>query len=388
MYEVLTFLYAFNYHNYGFLVAAVIVFFLLNQNDFSLTFTSDPIFRYLLVGSVVFMGLSLRYYGMPLLSSFVNLFIAPMILFVYGYMLAMDEYDRFQRNVIVMAFATFLHGLLNIIMNINVDVLSRVGRSYMDIGGELIAATLQNLFFVMPAALLFYFAVCYRENMTLKAGGILMALCGVWGSIMNASRTVILLTGLLFFFAMAIYLYCENEFLDTAVLKMAGAVIALASMALVIYQLNLFDLKARLANSALGKRSESTSNDLAENARWKYAGDILKSLPFYLMGNNPYPHFAHNLWVDTAKQAGVIPFAAYIMVVWKSIKKLAWLVRSSLFSSREKVVIAPIVAGLVFIFFTEPILQGAPMYFALFCFISGGLTCMTDCAEEMGMLDR
>lgn len=387
MYEALSFLYAFNYHNYGFLVAIVMLFYMLNQNDYTLTFSDDVIFRYLLVGSMAFMGLTMKYNGFPLLSTFVNRYLAPTILFLYGYAMAMEKYARFQRNLVIIAFGTFLHGILNIITNIGVDVLSRVGRTYMDIGGELIAATLQNLLFVMPAGLLFYFVVCYNEYKPVKVMGCIMGVTGVFGSILNASRTVILLTGLLFFFALAVYLYCENEYMDTAVLKLIGTITILITVAVVIFGLNLFDIQGRLANSALGQRTEKIDNDVSSNSRWKYAGEILQLLPFHLMGNIPYPHYAHNLFVDAAKEAGVIPFVSYILLVWATAKKVFWLIKSSLFSSEEKVVLAPVTMGLIFVFFTEPILEGAPQYLALFTYIAGGLTCMTDCARETDLLD-
>lgn len=388
IYEMMSFFYAFNFHNFGFLMAAPMIFFLLNDNDYGINYTEDHIWIHLFIGTMAYMVLTIMHFGMPLLSALMSKSICPLVMFLYGYSISMTSFQRFQTNLMIMSVGTFLHGFLNYVKNINVNVLNVTGRTYVDIAGSLISATQQNVHFVMGAALMFYFLVCCRRPLWVRGAGAFMAVGGVMGSMHNASRTVILLTGLLFFFSLVLYLYNENEHLDTMTIKLAiiGTLVLVA--AAVLYLTNAFDIQGKIANSALGQRLESTANtDMEEDMRWVFAGDVLQMLPMYPWGDIPYGHYAHNLWVDCAKDAGLIPFIAYIFFAYHTIRKVVWMIRSYLFTTAEKLIVVPVTAGLFFVFFLEPIIQGCPWYFSYFCYIAGGLTCMTDCAAETNMLE-
>lgn len=391
MYELLMFFYMFNFHSFGFLAAGAMFVYCFYKNDFSFTLTDDRTLVDVMVGTLLFMGLSIYHRGMPLLSEVGSRYLSPMFLFMVGYSLAMISYRKWEINLIVGVVAAFLHGALNVAKNINTDVLYRTGRAYVDIAGELMSATLQNLFFVMSSSMLFYFMVCCKKPIVVRVLGASMTGVGMIGTIHNASRTLIGLTGLLFFVALVVYLYNENEHLDTVVIKLAIFGFVIVFMVVAAYSMNLFGIKEMIANSAMGKRSEGLesreSQDFGNNLRWVYAGNILSKLPEHPLGAVPYEHYAHNLWVDVARDAGIFPFVLYILFAWRTMRKVVWMARSYLFDTREKVLLIPIVAAIFISCFIEPIVQGAPYIFATFCYISGGLTCMTDCAAETDKLE-
>ena len=391
MYEMLTFFYMFNYHSFGFLGAGALMAYVFYRNDFSLILTQDRTMSELMIGTVVFMGLSIYHRGMPLISELGSRYISPMVMYMVGYSLAMISYRKWEINLIVGVVAAFLHGALNVAKNINTNVLYRTGRAYVDIAGELMSATLQNLFFVMSSSMLFYFLVCCKKPVVVRVLGASMTGVGMIGTIHNASRTLIGMTGLLFFVALVIYLYNENEYMDTVAIKLGIFGFVIIFMAVVAYSINIFGIKEMIANSALGERSsrmEGNNNaDITSDLRWVYAGSILSLLPAHPFGNVPYGHYAHNLWVDAARDAGFIPLVMYTLFAWRTMRKVVWMVRSYLFTTREKVLLVPIVAAIFISCFIEPVVQGAPYIFATFCFISGCLTCMTDCAAETGKLE-
>ena len=114
------------------------------------------------------------------------------------------------------------------------------------------------------------------------------------------------------------------------------------------------------------------SSSVSQNLRWGYASDILKLLPSYPLGNIPYAHYAHNLWVDIAKETGIIPFILYILFcVISAVTVITYLKRSNF--DREKVIfVSSIFVASILVFFTEPVMEGSPMTFGIFCFVVGG----------------
>ena len=113
---------------------------------------------------------------------------------------------------------------------------------------------------------------------------------------------------------------------------------------------------------------------MSQNLRWGYSRDILRMIPMYPMGNIPYGHYAHNLWVDIAKESGIIPFVLYILYSISALIDLIKYVKKNKSNSANVVFVVSIFTAHILVFFTEPIMEGSPMTFSFFCFIIGGIS--------------
>lgn len=307
------------------------------------------------------------------MSTMLLRFIGPIVLFYLGYNKGLNGYDLFKKDIYILAFGSFLHGLFNVIKNINVNILEIAGRQYQDIYGGTISATLQNLFFVLNIALFFYF-IFYEKDLKIKIIGILSGLFGIYGTILNASRTLLYLFVIIFAICSLIHLILKHGKTSGFLKIIMYACILIIFVNLILW-LDLFGINEWFSNTALGQREISSNSDssFSQNLRWTYAFDILKLLPRYPFGNIPYEHYAHNLWLDIAKETGIIPFVLYILFVIISLKEVIKYLFKLNKCSEKIIFIISIVVPYILVFFTEPIMIGAPMIFSTYSFIIGGI---------------
>ena len=384
MYDVLIFLYANNFFHYANYLLVVMFLYSIVQKKFAIVRVRTISFIFLLMGSMTYCGLFLRNYDMPETSTFMLRFISPIIMFYMGYVIGLKGIEVLKKEIILIAFAGCLHGLMNVVTNRNLDILSVAGRQYQDIYGGSISGTLQNLFFIASSALLFYFFVCTKTK-KLKIIGTLAGLSGILASIVNASRTIIYVTILIFMFSLFVYLLQQYNF-ETAIARFGIVALVLLFIAVFVMWLDLFHIQELLANSALGRRETTAvaTSSVAQNLRWTYAGDILRLLPKYPFGGVEYDHYAHNLWVDIAREAGIIPFILYILFAISAIKEGIVYYRDNSNKIINKIFILSILITYLLVFFTEPIMDGSPISFSLFCFALGGVSAL----NKMSMRDN
>lgn len=373
MYEILLTLYANNFFSLANYIALILLIYAIHKKNFCLIKLHSKTFGILFLASTSYLAIYSYHYGIPETSTLFLRFINPVILFYIGYLRGMDGVEIFKREILFMGVGGFLHGIMNVFTNRSVNVLLVEGRQYADIYGGVVSATLQNLLFVIMSGTLFYFLVCEKRKW-LKILGVIMALGGVYSSVENASRTMIYVTIIVFFATLFCYLYFKYGF-GNAVVRFAMVAISVVIVVAIILWADLFGVREMVAETALGRRTAnaSVSSSISDNLRWMYASDILKLLPQNLMGDIQYDHYAHNLWVDIAKEAGIIPFILYIVFVVCAFCFLFRFVGNKIYTNEEKVLIIPVMLSLLMVFFTEPIMIGSPLTFSLFCFLAGGV---------------
>jgi hypothetical protein len=384
MQEILLLLYANNFLTLANYIALGLLLLFVLKSGGRLYILRDMAFASLVLASLSYMVLYLKNAGMPSASSFFLRFVAPILLYYFGFMVGKEGTEKLKRNVLFIGFGGFLHGFLNIITNRDTDFLTIEGRSYNDIYGGNLSGTLQSLLFVVMCSLL-SFLVLERENKWLKILGIASACIALYGAVTNASRTLIYLTVIVFFVGMLIY-QREKTNLLTGVAKTTAILMVAALIVGLIIWLDLFRVQEWFSESALGQRlsQQTDGSSVSQNARWTYASDILKLLPSYPLGGMNYPHYAHNLWVDIAKDAGIIPFAAYIVFALLSVKAGWRVLVDKKMKVLDKVFFVTVLLGLFMVFFTEPVMEGSPITFTIFCFIVGGVSSAMQSEQKIG----
>lgn len=89
---------------------------------------------------------------------------------------------------------------------------------------------------------------------------------------------------------------------------------------------------------------------------------------------DPTIGYAHNLWLDVSRVAGILPFVLLSLFTILNIP----LIRDSLTKSRNNYYFNTIVLssflGFLLIFFVEPVMEGMFMLFLIYCFYSGFLS--------------
>lgn len=87
-----------------------------------------------------------------------------------------------------------------------------------------------------------------------------------------------------------------------------------------------------------------------------------------VIGNLKY---AHNMWLDVGKQTGIIPCALLVTFFIINLKNLYKLIKNNEVSNNLKVLLIGVYTAVLLNLFVEPILQGEPLFFIMFCVIMG-----------------
>lgn len=331
-------------------------------------------FYWLMFATIAYLSIAVCN-GQEFSSSTVCLrFVAPLIMFYIGYCRGVSGFEIIRDDLLVMGFSSFAHGIMNLVANRGVNVLLLHGRYYNDIYGGIISAIGQNLMFIICSPLLLYFLVCEKRK-TIKTLGTLAAVGGLYGSIANASRTLLYVSAITFIVSILLYVYITHDMV-TGTLRLAMIACGCLAAVMLASFLNFFNLGEWFSNTALGQRemTASASSSVENNLRWKYASDILRLLPSYPLGNIPYEHYAHNMWVDIAKEAGVIPFVGYIAFCVCALRvAILCIIEEKRYLDRVMFICTVTIAYFM-IFFVEPLLEGSPITFCTFCFFIGALT--------------
>ena len=120
-----------------------------------------------------------------------------------------------------------------------------------------------------------------------------------------------------------------------------------------------------LSNSLLATRTESF-----DNGRLKTMVQVLKGLPQYPMGNMPYKN-AHNMWIDVARVAGIIPMVLLIVYTVMIIRTLIKLTKNQILPQEVKTLFLTLTLCLLISFAIEPVIEGRPFNLMFFCMING-----------------
>lgn len=373
MIDILLFLFSNNLMHYANYFSMLMFIILICKSKLKLMVIKTSSFKFLILASITYCVLYLRNFDMPSSSTFYLVFISPIILYYVGFNQGSQGLDILKKEIILLSFGGVIHGVMNVVKNRGVDILSIAGRSYSDIYGGQISGTLQNLFFIISSALLFYFLIIEKKGI-MRIIGSIAGFAGIIGSVVNASRTMIFVTLIIFFVCLFLYFY-EKYGLGSSVFKFVGTGTALASIVLFALWTNIFNIQQILLDSALGQRETAAvkTSSVFHNLRWEYAGEILKMLPSNPLGGINYAHYAHNLWLDVAKETGIIPFVFYALFSIVAVVITVRLFQNNKLTLEYKFVIVPVIIAFILTFFTEPIMQGSPISFSLFCFIIGGI---------------
>lgn len=288
----------------------------------------------------------------------------PIILYITGYWLS-ERTNHSKKAVYILAIGFLSHGFLNTMLY-TFNTSSMVQRSFRNIWGGQITATLQNLLFVPVISLLFY-ALYYSKSNIQKYVVIAGSAIAVYSTIVLASRTVLYLI---------VIILLINLVMNTRK-RSAGRVyvslLFLSIAMIILYEFDVFGVRSWVESSSLAKRLSgdiSVNDSLINNVRWTMALKVLQALKDQPFGKIDVVSYAHNLFVDMAKYTGFIP--AICLLVWSISQSVSY----GIFTLKTKrnewnIAILGISIAFMIVFFLEPIMEGLPIIFSGFCYLCG-----------------
>ena len=100
--------------------------------------------------------------------------------------------------------------------------------------------------------------------------------------------------------------------------------------------------------------------------RGELAMDVIEALKEKPMGGLTNMRYAHNLWLDCARVAGIIPMVILLVITYKFILSVFRIFRDSKLDFNYRYIVLTLSMSLIVYFNVEPILEGSSLLFAYF----------------------
>lgn len=290
--------------------------------------------------------------------------ISPIAFYRFG-RLSMNIFkeDNSRKKILMFSILLYLgYFFLLIFKDILIVGIVNQSRSLFDVGGKsTMAATLYGL---MTSIGIGCIAVIFvkKENFWIRLGFITLALLALLGVIHLVNRT-----GVVIFVACIVFSF----FISTKfnIPKMLGALFILLILGFVVIQTGLVDQSVL---DAYAQREESSTHNASSmggrSDMWLFAIGSLFTSPF---GWESVGYtYAHNMWLDIARMAGLLAFIPFLIATILHGKNLLKLVRNRYLTNFTAIIISINVAMLLSSF-VEPVIEGSFLFFCILMMIWG-----------------
>ena len=276
-----------------------------------------------------------------------------------------DTGNQMKMVFVVAALGPFVHYLLNFIFNFD-----SFNRNTIDVWtGELMSATGQAILAFMAIG---FFVTCLwsntqRNTKLVATAGIIIALAY---NLVLAGRTMLILFLIVFLIGFIYRIKQRSLHFNIISIVWFGASIVFL---LILYHINFLDVRTLVHSSNLIVR-------LNDMTFLDYSRVVLKKQYYqyafeYPWGGghiyNEVGRYAHGLFLDAYNDVGIIGCGLLIIFVVVSVVNMLKVLKWSNIDDELKLLIVTTYIVMLVVFFMEPVLQGVPWLFCIFCFFSG-----------------
>lgn len=307
-----------------------------------------------------------------MLFSFSNFFIGPIIGYLIGQLLVNGNEKHMKFVVLAICTMLLLHGAAN--LSRAADVKIWYDQFIPDIWtGEKVSGTLNGAYFTGGIVLAGY-------GLTKKGGfGKVVLLISVflivWSSISTAERTIALNLALSIIVLLYAKAYFANEGRErfAELTKNTLIIIGIFAIAAVAFINNLFGVQTAFMKTTLGERLMMLDS-FTQDGRSVARQAVLRELWNHPMGNLGNMFYAHNLFVDTGRLCGIIPMLLLILYMVLCMTRMLKFCNNNEYVLEVRLIVFIYYFSFFVNFMLEPILEGMPMIFIMFCIVNGAIS--------------
>ena len=278
----------------------------------------------------------------------------------------------FIRMTVILSVGPFVHYLLNMIYNQGFS-----SRNTIDFWTRTVLSATNQAAMSCMAVSIAIGALLAKVKAKYKWLSIIVLLAVVSYNLTLAGRTtfvIIAIVGML----SSVYLHANSKRTKKSKLILRIVLIALGLVLCYIY--DIFGLKTAIMDSNFYYRffAETAYYDIESDTRMARKVLFIKNFSRGIFGGahlrNSDIGYAHDIILDTFDEAGIVAFFAMIVfLIRRGIAFRRFMKRTKVRLVSRQILLG-LYAALLLQFMVEPILQGAPWLFTLFCFHSGMLT--------------
>lgn len=273
--------------------------------------------------------------------------------------------ERIKLSILTVTMGTLLHYLLN--ASINIESLLRNTVDYWT--GEVVVATDQALLVTMAIGV-FCVWLCGDKKMWKKVLAMIGLILIFAYNFVLAGRTIILLSAITMFIA---FMFVQTHTNSSGRIKRYLFLSVILFGILLMFLNNVWGMRDWILDSNLNNRFEAQDyiSDIRVERKLLYISRVLE-FPFGGGGlRTVVGGHAHELYLDVLSDVGLIGYVLIVIVVIIGNVNVFRVFRMENLYVETRNIILCVFAGVNIVFFLEPIIQGEPWLFCIFCFLIG-----------------
>ena len=307
-----------------------------------------------------------------------DIVLMPLVFAILGKYMANCFWDRKQASkIIYLAFSSVvagytLHGLLNSVIIFREDF--QLGtRIWIDVWDRTNLPATQHIIYYLPVMSVFFLAIfSFKKYILLGITIVCFNIFFLYVSVITMSRASIVIWALVLSGEVFLWgiLNCKNVYWKKFIQKVLPVCLLCFLVLIVIAWLIVKD-------KALFSSYDWLSRDggILKNIRFKAQISAVKQILVYPFGGYQMElaglNYAHNVWLDLANAAGVIPFVALVGYTILSFFDLIKLLKSAYVSQGIKYAASGIYLAFVLYYMIEPALEANILYLIPWIYING-----------------
>lgn len=334
----------------------------------------DTTFFWLLLFSISFPISTALFSDKFSYSNYLEFFLLPTSCYLSGKILAKVNIERINKIIILMSISIALLALISVFSEIITNGFTGTNRNLKIIGldDEISATGINASLSIIAMFIGTIFVKCNINEKKTRIFYVCLSLLTMICMFRLGSRTGIMLiiSSLISSFIFNFNNYnINNKILLILTLSVCGfAVYFILSNSEYLFTFYL-------------DRINSEENDIQSGGGrielWKHYGSQILSNPWGNMTLSPNGNrFAHNLWIDVARIAGLIPFIFISLFTLSSLKAITRYIKNQRIDKYSRTLVLCYSIGFFIQFSLEPIMEGAFILFTFFCIMMGIINMM------------
>lgn len=308
-------------------------------------------------------------------SIFKNVIALP-IAFMFGASIRYLTPKKITAILLICAIFMSLHAFLNMAYNFKNFGMAAMGMrmSYDFWTGEISSSTGQAAKMTPLIACLFCL-IFYNKTILLKITGCIIFILIVLYDLALGGRSALVLIVFGIIISLLLSIKKEHNFKRTS-----GLIVGLSILIILFtyaYLINAFDIQGIFEESSFNQRFNGAGGqDIREDDRMRrkyiYIANLL-TYPFggqHLCFDEGLGH-AHDLWLDSFDMGGLFPFILVVLYSMLSVYRGYKYYKNPNVAPYYGVILFSFTILMNIQFFLEPIIEGSPKLFILYCFIDG-----------------
>ena len=251
--------------------------------------------------------------------------------------------------------------------------LGERGRVWKDVWtGYEVPATQHNIYFLPALAVVFPAIIYIKKQKAVCGVSLVIAAFFIWFSVISRSRTPLVIFAIALLWG--IFFWCVYNWKDKktqkTILICGAAILAIILVGGLVAWMNL----EKIQNTSFYTTFQR-GGGILHNVRFKAQLNALKQLFVYPFGGYQMDlgvlEMAHNLWLDTANAAGILPFISLVVYTLLSAYDMLRTLRSGKVPLSVKYVLSSLWLVMILYYMIEPALEATVQFLVPWTFMNG-----------------